>query len=139
MTMQMMDSFSYRGERAETIAISRRFSFSPANNFGIAVTSWATSNYRGFWCDYSIDESLVINNLYLFSKDHLYPPVNGRKAEEIAEFRHLLDDINEKVRIPKNTRTAFQCNILVLTMTMNTPEELYWVSIQSGINQAGKI
>ena len=104
MTMQMMDSFSYRGERAEAIAISRRFSFSPANNFGIAAASWATSNYRGFWCDSSIDESFVINNLYLFSKDHLYPPINGRDAEEIPEFRHMLDDINKKARIPKQYR-----------------------------------
>lgn len=107
MTMQMMDSFSYRGERAEAIAISRRFSFSPANNFGIVAASWATSNSRGFWCDYSIDESLVINNLYLFSKDHLYPPINGRNAEEIPEFRHMLDDINEKARTPKQYQDGF--------------------------------
>ena len=107
MTMQRMDSFSYLGERAEAIAISRRFSFSPANNFGIAAASWATSNYRGFWCNYSVDESLVINNLYLFSKDHLYPPINGKDAEEIPEFRHILDDINKKARIPKQYRDSF--------------------------------
>lgn len=107
MTMQMMDSFSYRGERAEAIAISRRISFSTANNLGIATASWATSNYRGFWCDYSIDESLVINNLYLFSKDHLYPPINGRNAEEIPEFHHMLNDINEKAHIPKQYQDGF--------------------------------
>ena len=107
MTMQKMDSFLYRGERAEAIAISQRFSFSPASHFDITTASWATSNHRGFWCDYSIDESLIINNLYLFSKDHLYPPINGRNAEEIPEFRHLLDDINEKARTPKQYQDGF--------------------------------
>ena len=31
MTMQMTDTFFYQGEKAEAIAISHRFSFSPAN------------------------------------------------------------------------------------------------------------
>ena len=35
MTMQMTDTFFYQGEKAEAIAISHRFSFSPANAFGI--------------------------------------------------------------------------------------------------------
>ena len=112
MTMQMMDSFSYRGERAEALAVSRRFSFSPANNFGITTASWATSNHRGFWCDYSVDESLVIKNVYLFSKNHHYPPINGRNAEEIPEFRLMLDDINKKARIPKQYQDCFPMQYL---------------------------
>ena len=98
MTMQMLDSFSYRGKRAEAIAISRRFSFTPENNFGIVTSAWGTSNYRGFWCDYDIDEWFVLSNLYLFSKTHDYPNINGKKAEEIPEFVRLLEQINSKAK-----------------------------------------
>jgi len=62
MTMQRLDTFMYKGMPAEAIAISREISFSPANNFDIETTSWTTSNYRGFWCDYAFDEALVVQN-----------------------------------------------------------------------------
>lgn len=100
MTMQRLDTFMYQGVPAEAIAISRKFSFSPANNFDIETTSWITSNYRGFWCDYAIDEALVIQNLYLFSKKNLYPTINGKGAEEIPDFVCLLNEFNKKACKP---------------------------------------
>ena len=107
MTMQMLDSFIYKREPAEAIAISRRFSFTPLNTFGIETAPWATSNYRGFRCDYDIDESLVIKNLYLFSKNHSYPLINGNKAEEIPEYTSILSEINKKARVPKRYLDGF--------------------------------
>lgn len=107
MTMQMTDSFIYKREPAEAIAISRRFSFTPFNTFGIETAPWATSNYRGFRCDYDIDESLVIKNLYLFSKNHSYPLINGNKAEEIPEYTSILSEINKKARVPKRYLDGF--------------------------------
>lgn len=107
MTMQMTDSFIYKREPAEAIAISRRFSFTPFNTFGIETAPWATSNYRGFRCDYDIDASLVIKNLYLFSKNHSYPLINGQKAEEIPEYTSILSEINKKTRAPKRYRDGF--------------------------------
>ena len=98
MTMQMRDTFSYKGVQAEAIAISQKFSFTPAKSLGVTVGSWSTANYRGFWCDYSIDDILVIHNLYLFSEDHAYPILNEKKAEEIPIYRHLLDDIKRNPR-----------------------------------------
>lgn len=94
MTMQVLDSFSYRGKRAEAIAISRRFSFTPANNLGIPTAAWCTANYRGFWCDFDIDEMFVLSNLYLFSKTHEYPVINGNNAEKIPEYVRILEQIN---------------------------------------------
>ena len=98
MTMQMLDSFSYRGMHAEAIAISRRFSFTPANNLGILTVAWGTANYRGFWCDFDIDELFVLSNLYLFSKTREYPVINGKNAEKIPEFVRLLEQKNRKAK-----------------------------------------
>ena len=98
MTMQMLDSFSYRGMHAEAIAISRRFSFTPANNLGILTVAWGTANYRGFWCDFDIDEMFVLSNLYLFSKTYEYPVINGKNAEKIPEFVRLLEQKNRKAK-----------------------------------------
>ncbi len=107
MTMQMLDSFSYRGKRADAIAISRRFSFMPASSFGIVTAAWITSNYRGFWCNFDIDEMLVLSNLYLFSKTHEYPAINGKKAEEIPEFVRILEQINSKAKEKRNYTDGF--------------------------------
>ena len=86
MTMQMTDTFFYQGEKAEAIAISHRFSFSPANAF---------------------DESFVIQNLYLYSKNQFYPSINGQGAEKIPDFVALLDEINRKARVPKKYGDGF--------------------------------
>ena len=98
--MQISDTFTYKGEQANAIALNRRLPFSPASNFGIATAAWATSNYRGFWCDYSIDETLKVKNLYLFSRDHSYPSINGQAAEKIPEFVKLILRINAEARTP---------------------------------------
>ncbi len=112
MTMQIRDSFSYHGERAEAIAISKRFHFTPTGAFGIKTSSWATSNYRGFWCDYIIDDSLIIKNLYLFSENHAYPPINGKSAVELPEFSNMLEDINRKTRAPRQYCEGFPMQYL---------------------------
>ncbi len=98
MTMQRKDSFSYRGKHAEAIAINPRFLFTPAKAFGIATAAWATSNWRGFWCDYTVDEMFVLSNLYLFSKTHKYPDINGKKAEEIPEYVRILERVSPKAK-----------------------------------------
>lgn len=94
MTMQMMDNFIYRGKRAEAIAISRRFTFTPAYNFGINTVAWSTENYRGFRCDYVLDELFTVRNIYLFSKNRNYPVINGQNPKEIPEFIKTFESIN---------------------------------------------
>ena len=79
--MQMTDSFIFRSKRAEAIAISRRFEFSPFRDFGIETISWITSNHRGFRCDYVIDSELRIQNLYMVTMDDAYPTINGIQAD----------------------------------------------------------
>ena len=107
MSMQRPDTFTYKGEPAYAIAISQRFTFTPADNLGIETAGWATSNHRGFWCDYSIDEVLTIQNLYLFSHDHQYPLINGRQAEKIPEFVRLILEVNANSRTPKRYDDGF--------------------------------
>ena len=92
MTMQIPDRFVYRGQRAEAIAISRHIEFSPARNFDIQTFSWATSNHRGFWCDYVIEEALVIHTLHLVSKDDVYPVLDGIQAEPVPEYVVLFEN-----------------------------------------------
>ncbi len=91
MTMQMPDRFVYRGQRAEAIAISRRLEFSPARNLGIETISWITSNHRGFWCDYVIEEALVIQTLHLVTKDDRYPMLDGIHPEPVPEYVELFE------------------------------------------------
>lgn len=92
MTMQMPDRFVYRGQLAEAIAVSRKLAFSPARNFGIQTFSWATSNHRGFWCNYVIEEALVIHTLHLVSKDDVYPVIEGIQAEPVPEYVGLFEN-----------------------------------------------
>jgi len=94
MTLQHTDTFAYQGKPANVIAISEDFTFSPYNDFGIETGFWSTSNRRGFWCDYSIDGSLMVQNLYLFSHDKNYPFIMGQQAEKIPMYVELLDTIN---------------------------------------------
>ena len=96
MTMQRLDSFTYQDRPAEAISISRRFSFTPKNNFGIIVTPCETSNWRGFWCDYCIDTSFIIKNIYIFAKNLDGLQLFGKNPKEIPEYKNLLDKINEK-------------------------------------------
>lgn len=107
MTMQMLDSFLYKGKRAEAIAISHRVAFTPEKHFGLATVAWGTSNYRGFWCDFDIEEKFVLSNLYLFSKTHDYPAINGKKAENIPEFVRILEQINSKAKEERRYTDGF--------------------------------
>lgn len=112
MTNQIPDKFVYCGDPAEAIAISKRFSFSPAKDFGIETMPWGTSNYRGFWCDYSIDEFFIIENLYLTSKNHSYPLINGQTANMIPELIPLYESININLHTPIQYEDGFPMQYL---------------------------
>lgn len=96
MTKQIESRFTYEGVPARALALYKRILFLPAEKTGIETGSWANMNYNGFWCDYSVDRELIIRNLYIFSKDHNYPEINGVKAEEVSLYRGLADSINKK-------------------------------------------
>ena len=96
MTMQRLDSFTYQGKTAKAIAISRRFSFTPDNNLGIKVTPCETCNWRGFWCDYCLDTSFIVKNVYLFAKNQDNTLLFGKKGKELPEYKSLLKVLNEK-------------------------------------------
>ena len=93
--MQMLDVFTFQGERVEAIAISQRFDFSPKRNFGIETEPWMTANSRGFWCDYSIDKAFLVQNLYLFSRDRIYPPIRKIQAEPIPEYEEVAKSVGK--------------------------------------------
>ena len=111
MTNQRPDTFSYKGKDAEVIAINNRFSFTPANSFNIETKLWGTANYRGFWCDYAIEKSLIIENLYVYSKNCEYPPINGIHGEEIPWLADLFTQVNKGVNGPRCYKDAFTDHI----------------------------
>ena len=101
MTKQFQDIFSYRGKNVQVIAISHRFPFSPNRNFGIDAALYCTANYRGFLCEYVIDDLFVLKNLIVFSKSHTYPVIYGKKAEKIPFYIALLEEINRNTKAEK--------------------------------------
>lgn len=124
MTMQMFDNFSYRGKRAEAIAISRRFSFTPVSNFGIATAAWGTCNYRGFWCDYVIDEMFVLSNLYLFSKTHDIRPSMEKRQRKYRNSSGFLNRSTARQKRKDDIQMDSPCNTEVSTILMSIPGEL---------------
>ena len=93
--MQMLDVFTFQGERVEAIAISQRFDFSPKRNFGIETEPWMTANYRGFICEYSLDEAFTVQNLFLFSRNQYYPPVMGIEAELDPVYETIYESVGK--------------------------------------------
>ena len=92
MTTQMPDRFLCRRQPVSMIALRPRLTFSPLRDFGITTVDWITSNHRGFWCDYEIDDGLLLRNLYL--KSETYPTIAGIDAAPIPFYTKLFKDNN---------------------------------------------
>ncbi len=95
MTKQIEGRFTYGGVPARALALYRWILFSPAETLGIEPGYWATMNYNGFWCDYAVDGELIIRDLHIFSRDHTYPEINGRAAEEDPDLKRLYDSLKK--------------------------------------------
>lgn len=77
MTAQIGDRFQYKGNYYNIVAISEPLPFSP-QTFGITPEGACTACWAGYWCEYEIKKNaLILQNLYIHSKDNYYPSING--------------------------------------------------------------
>lgn len=102
MTAQRQDTFIYKKEDYDLVAMSKPLSFKP-EDYGIIPEGLDTACWAGFWCEYSIsEEGIFLKNFYVNSKDGNYPEINGvtpvKKKLEILYGRYqLYKDVNLKI------------------------------------------
>ena len=77
MTAQIGDIYRYQKKEYTIVALSSAILFDP-KNFGLEAHTSSTACWRGYWCEYAIEnDELLLKNLYLFNADGKYPPFNG--------------------------------------------------------------
>lgn len=73
MTAQIGDIYKYENTSYCIVAMTDRPYFEPTK-FGLEAHPSSTACYRGYWCEYAIEnDALVLQNLFLFNKDKNYP------------------------------------------------------------------
>lgn len=87
MTAQIGDIYKYKNERYTLVAVSGVIPFLP-EDYGIEPQAAITACWRGYWCEYAIDDTLTLDELYLHNSEGHYPPINGVDVSE-QEFEEL--------------------------------------------------
>lgn len=104
MTAQIGDIYKYKQKDYRIVALSAGMPFDP-KNYGLESHSRSTDCYRGYWCEYAIEEDiLLLKSLFLFNKDGNYPPLNGievaaQEYEECMGYKVHSDKL-EKLVVP---------------------------------------
>ena len=105
MTAQVGDKFRYKKKEYGIVAISNPIRFKP-QDYGITPQACCTACWNGYWCEYEIsDEGIMLDNLYVNSKDDYYPEINGilplSEDDSKQKFRymshHLYKGVNIKI------------------------------------------
>ena len=78
MTAQIGDTYKYKNKDYSIVAMSSPLIFNP-NDYGLTPAGVTTACWKGYWCEYSIEENsaLLLKNLFIHEKDDIYPPING--------------------------------------------------------------
>lgn len=79
----------------------------------------------------------VLSNLYLFSKTHDYPTINGKKAEEISEFVRILEQINSKAKEERRYTDGFPMQYRGIDYTYEYSGRVV-LGIEPAQNKSGK-
>lgn len=88
MTAQIGDIYKYQKKEYTIVALSSAMLFDP-KNFGLEPHASSTACWRGYWCEYAIDnDELLLKDLYLFNSEDNYPPFNGVEVspQEFKEY-----------------------------------------------------
>lgn len=88
MTAQIGDIYKYEKKEFTIVALSSAMPFDP-KNFGMESHPSSTACYRGYWCEYAIEnDELFLKDLYLFNVEDKYPPLNGVEVspQEFVEY-----------------------------------------------------
>ena len=99
MTAQIGDTYQYQKKEFTIVALSSAMLFDP-KDFGLEPHASSTACWRGYWCEYAIDnEQLLLRNLYLFNSDNKYPPFNGVEVSP-PEFKEYTNHGRKKLTMP---------------------------------------
>lgn len=97
MTGQIGDSYCFAGHDYTIIAMSKEINFAPTV-YGLIPQAICTACWKGYWCDYSIEnDKIFLKNLHISCKDNYYPDFNGIKVisnKENFMEHHLYKNIN---------------------------------------------
>lgn len=86
MTAQIGDIYKYKKKEFTVVALSSVMLFDP-KNYGMEPHASSTACWRGYWCEYAIEEfELLLKDLYLYNSDDKYPPLNGVEVS-LPEFK----------------------------------------------------
>ena len=86
MTAQIGDIYKYQKKEFTVVALSSVMLFDP-KNYGMEPHASSTACWRGYWCEYAIeDDELLLNDLYLYNSDDKYPSLNGVEVS-LPEFK----------------------------------------------------
>ncbi len=106
MTAQIGDIYKYQKKDYSVVALSSPNLFDP-KNYGLEPHPSSTACYRGYWCEYAIDDGeLILKDLYLFNKDENYPPLNGIEVSP-QEFREYEGYVGSNKKPKKIIRPAY--------------------------------
>ena len=87
MTAQIGDKYMYYGEEYSIVALSNPVQFDPVY-YGITPSAATTACWAGYWCEYDISEKgLILDKLYINSKDGSYPDINGVSAKSESKTK----------------------------------------------------
>ncbi len=94
MTAQIGNFLKLGETRYSILALSNPINFDP-RDLGFTPSPTTSACWAGYWCEYRIstDDKLILQNLYINSKDDIYPEINGIKAKYFEE-----DDIKTMIQ-----------------------------------------
>lgn len=82
MTAQIEDRFIHRKIRYSLVALTNPIGFDP-KEYGLIPKARSSACWCGYFCEYNITkEGLFLQNLYVNTKDQIYPPINGVNVSE---------------------------------------------------------
>lgn len=84
MTAQIGDSYFWNEKEYTIVATSVPMEFDP-KDYGMHPQSRCTACWRGYWCDYEInDKGLFLQNFYMYNRDGNYPDLNGVSVSPVT-------------------------------------------------------
>lgn len=103
MTAQMGDTFKYKDNEYSIVAISNPIEFDP-KAYGITPEGICSACWAGYWCEYRISqEGIVLQNIFINSKDGTYPPINGVEVNvEKQPFEYMGHHLYRDVSLQMN-------------------------------------
>lgn len=87
--MQIKDSLYYTDKSYTIVTCNTPLCFDP-REYGVTPTPYTTACHRGYWSEYSIlNNQLVLQNLFIYSKNNDYPPITNVKPSLTPQESHF--------------------------------------------------